>query len=62
MLKHILRNRAPRICGKAKDLQKQIYDLQVISTEYLAYFYQCVIHPQQERHPLQVRFFHQPPC
>ena len=40
ILKHIFYRWAPHIGGKAEDMQKQIYDLQVISTEDLAYFYQ----------------------
>ena len=38
MLEHVLQKRFPQIGGKAGDLQKQIYDLQVIYSEDLASF------------------------
>ena len=38
ILEHILCNWDPNIGGKAEDLQKQIYDLWVISTENIASF------------------------
>ena len=38
MLKHFLLNWYPYLSGKVKYLQKQIYDLQVLFKEFLAYF------------------------
>ena len=38
MIEHILYHCDHHLCSKAEDTQKQIYDLQAISTEELAYF------------------------
>ena len=38
MLENFLRKRAPMIGGKAHHMQKQIYDMQVIYSEYLSYY------------------------
>ena len=38
MLKHILRKRFPHIGDKLEDMQKQIYDMKIISSEDLASF------------------------
>ena len=44
ILKHALRRRAPYCDGKEEDLQKQIYDRRVISSEDLDFFYQQISH------------------
>ena len=38
MLKHVFRKISRHLVGKAENLQKQIYDLQVISSEDLSSF------------------------
>ena len=38
ILEHLLYHCAPHLGGRADDIQNQIYNLQVISTEYLTSF------------------------